>query len=85
MSGGSIDKTGAIPSYQNQTQADIESGRARVNSADSIGSFGSGSGHSDDALLPEVQVKRSKGLSKHVSNVIHSYGTGALADNAGPS
>ena len=62
-----------VPSYQNQTQEDIESGRARINSADSIVSFDSGSGHSDDALLPEVRVKRSK---NKVPNVIQSYGSG---------
>ena len=72
-----LNKNDAIPSYQNQTQADIESGRGRINSAGSTGSFGSGSGHSDDALLPEVRVKRStKGLSKVASNVIQTYGSG---------
>ena len=69
-------KNDVIPSYQNQTQADIESGRSRINSADSVGSFGSGSGHSDDALLPEVIVKSSKCLSKAASKVIQSYGSG---------
>jgi len=64
-------KTEIVPSYQNQTQQDIESGRSRINSADSIVSFDSGSGHSDDALLPEVKVKRSK---NRVSNAIQSYG-----------
>ena len=64
-------KTEIVPSYQNQTQEDIESGRSRINSADSIVSFDSGSGHSDDALLPEVKVKRSK---NRVSNAIQSYG-----------
>ena len=68
-------KNDLVPSYQNQTQADIESGRVRINSADSLGSFGSGSGHSDDALLPEVKIKRSKGTSKQSTNVIQSYGT----------
>ena len=62
-----------VPSYQNQTQEDIESGRARINSADSIVSFDSGSGHSDDALLPEVRIKRTK---NKVANVIQSYGSG---------
>ena len=76
MLGTDPDKIDEIPSYQNQTQADIESGRARVNSADSVVSFGSGSGHSDDALLPEVKVKRCKGFSKQASNVIQSYGSG---------
>lgn len=38
---------GPVPSYQNQTAADIESGRSRV---DSVGSYGSGG--SEDALLP---------------------------------
>ena len=74
--GTDTNKVDEIPSYQNQTQADIESGRARVNSADSVVSFGSGSGHSDDALLPEVKVKRSKGFSKQASNVLQSYGSG---------
>lgn len=74
--GTDTNKVGEIPSYQNQTQADIESGRARVNSADSVVSFGSGSGHSDDALLPEVKVKRCNGFSKQASNVIQSYGSG---------
>ena len=66
-------KTDVVPSYQNQTQEDIESGRSRINSADSIVSFDSGSGHSDDALLPEVRVKRSK---NRVPNAIQSYGSG---------
>ena len=66
-------ETDLVPSYQNQTQEDIESGRARINSADSIVSFDSGSGHSDDALLPEVRIKRSK---SKVTNVIQSYGSG---------
>jgi len=67
-----------VPSYQNQTQEDIESGRARINSTDSIVSFDSGSGHSDDALLPEVRVKgsKSRGSKNKVVNSIQSYGSG---------
>ena len=72
-----------IPSYQNQTQADIESERSRMNSVGSVGSFGSGSGHSDDALLPEVRVKNAKGLTKTASSVIQSYGSSGQGD--GPS
>lgn len=45
--------TEQIPSYQNQTAADIESGRARM---DSVGSYGSGG--SDEALLPDVGYKQ---------------------------
>ena len=73
--GTDTNKIDDIPSYQNQTQADIESGRARISSAESVVSFGSGSGHSDDALLPEVKVKRSKVFSKQASNIIQSYGS----------
>ena len=47
---------GDIRSYQNQTAEDIESGRARINS---VGSYGSG--HSEDALLPEVHVIKKSG------------------------
>lgn len=39
-------QSGRVPSYQNQTAADIESGRSRL---DSVGSFSSGA--SDEALL----------------------------------
>ena len=72
-----------MPSYQNQTQADIESGRSRMNSVESIGSFGSGSGHSDDALLPEVRIKKG-GVTKNAAPAIQTYGS-SQSDGAGPS
>ena len=71
-----------MPSYQNQTQADIESGRSRMNSVESIGSLGSGSGHSDDALLPEVRIKG--GVAKIAPSAIQTYGS-SQNDGAGPS
>ena len=54
-------------SYQNQTAADIESGRARV---DSVGSYGSGG--SDEALLPH-----------HSSTTAPAASTAAAAASAG--